>query len=1569
MLNRKLLLVVFVLSVTAGSPLPLAGNDSWQLQWGYQQVMDRFFSEGIAGGDINGDGEGDLVVGPFWFQGPDFEKRHRIQAGEQVDPHGYAPHFFSFLDDFNRDGRTDILHVGFPGEAAYWLEQPSGGEGAWVRHEVLANVDNESPTYADINGDGRRDLICSVGGAFGYATIDLQNPTAPWTFHAISPPNAAGGRFTHGLGYGDVNGDGRVDLLEKNGWWEQPASLDRDPLWKQHPVPFAAAGGSHMFAHDFDGDGDADIVTSLAAHGYGIAWYEQQQVDGAMQFVRHMIAGQTPAETEFGTVFSQPHALKIADLNGDGLMDIVSGKRPWAHGPHGDPESLADPVIYWFQCYRDGEGKTHFIPRLISRASGVGVDLEVVDINHDGWLDVLVANKRGVFVHRQDRQAVSEELAARQMPTLPGQEARPKKREPGEVVEGLEPSAATKQFTAPAGFAVDLIAGEPDLHQPIAFCFDKRGRIWVAEAHTYPRRAEEGQGKDVIRIFEDADGDGRYETKKTFLEGLNLVSGIEVGFGGVWVGAAPYLMFIPDRDGDDRADSSGEILLDGFGYQDTHETLNAFAWGPDGWLYGCQGVFTHSAIGPPGSSDEERVAMNAGVWRYHPVRKEFEVFAHGTSNPWGVTFDAHGQALITACVIPHAYHIIQGGRYQRQAGQHFDPYTFDDLKTIADHAHYAGNIADHAWWGRDEAVEDDATSAAGGGHAHCGALVYLGDDWPLEYRGTLLMHNLHGNRINVDRLRGNGTGMIASHGRDLLFANDPWFRGIGLQLGPDGALYMIDWYDKNACHRTSPEIWDRTNGRLYRLRYGTHQPRPVDLTTATAQQLVDLQGHENQWHVTAARMELMERSAKGVDLAEPRQQLLRKASAAAAPLPQRLHALWAAHGIEPLGDQASVALLKDPTPLIRAWTVQLLCERSKSSADVTKALIAMAREDREGVVQLYLAAALQRLIDQSGVDDSMWDFAAGLASHGDSQFDRNLPLMIWYAINPLVPADPQRAFALARSTPIPQLKEFIFRRAALDPAMVDALVQGIAAENDPGITKLMLGQLAAAAPKLGKIRLPGAWKDVVAKLAPSPDADIRRGLQTLSVSFGDESVFPLLREMARDGELPVDQRRDALQTLARGGDPQVESLALSLLDDERLVGDALEMLGRFESPAVPTAILARYQSMAPAVRRGALDTLTSRVSHARALLDALADQRIPRTDLSAVHAGKIRQLDDTTLHERLTELWGVVGNTPEEAAKEIAALRKKLAPEVLAAASPSHGRLLYQKSCGQCHRLFDGGEEIGPDLTGANRSSLDYLLENIIAPSAIVGKDYQAITVLTVDGRVITGLLREQNDAALVLHDAEKLVTIPRAEVDQIEQTTRSVMPEGILKPFSDTEIADLIRYLQSTSQVPLGVDLRIDPTSGRISSAIEGESAAEGESVERSAPTHGTAAPQGMGGFTASRWSGDQQLWWTGGQPGSTIELKINAPAKGRYQIVTALTKAVDYGIVAIALNGKDLVSGLDLYEPGRVISTGPLLLGEEDLAEGPHTLTITIQGTNPAAVKQYMVGVDYLLLRPVKP
>ena len=586
------------------------------------------------------------------------------------------------------------------------------------------------------------------------------------------------------------------------------------------------------------------------------------------------------------------------------------------------------------------------------------------------------------------------------------------------AAEGLSPQDAVKAMTLPPGFTATLYAGEPDVMQPIAFAIDDQGRIWVAEAYTYPVRLPEGQGKDRILVFEDTGKDGKFAKRTVFIEGLNLVSGLEVGFGGVFVGAAPYLYFIPIKDGEAKPGGPPQVLLDGWAYQDTHETLNTFKWGPDGWLYGCHGVFTASNVGKPGAPNDQRTKINAGLWRYHPTKKIFEVFSEGTSNPWGVDFDEHGQAIVEACVIPHLFHLAQGGHYFRQAGHDFNTNIREDndIPTIADHLHYTGN----QWNANDLAT----SSSLGGGHAHAGMLIYQGGSWPAQYNGNYFMNNIHGRRINMDVPERKGSGFIGHHGADFMSFNDPWSLIVNIESDQDGAIYMIDWYDKQKCHTKDAKLVDRSNGRIFKVSYGNKPASQVDLVTMLDKELVAQLASDNIWFATHARRLLQERTlgqGANKELTKEMLAIAEKDKVEA----HRLHALWALHATGSLTKSITHKFLKAQDEFARAWAVQFLCESKTPADDSIQTFVKMAKEDKSPVVRLYLASAAQRIpVAQRRA------LVEALVAHGEDVNDPNLPFMYWYAAEPLVGHDPAAGASLLTKSNIPKLREWITRRMA-----------------------------------------------------------------------------------------------------------------------------------------------------------------------------------------------------------------------------------------------------------------------------------------------------------------------------------------------------------------------------------------------------------------------------------------------------------------------------------------------------------------------------------------------------------
>ena len=876
---------------------------------------------------------------------------------------------------------------------------------------------------------------------------------------------------------------------------------------------------------------------------------------------------------------------------------------------------------------------------------------------------------------------------------------------------GLPAEEAALAMRLPDGFRVVPFAAEPDVVQPIAMAIDHRGRLWVAEGHSYPVKRPEGEGKDRILIFEDTDGDGRHDVRKVFAERLNLVSGLEVGFGGAFVGQAPELLFIPDADGDDVPDGPPEALLDGWGFQDTHETLNSFVWGPDGWLYGCHGVFTHSKVGPPGTPKEDRVPINAGIWRYHPTSRAFEVFAHGTSNPWGVDFDERGQSFLTCCVIPHLFHVIPGARYFRQAGRHFDRHVYEDIATIAKHRHFVG----YQWDAGDKRASDDS----GGGHAHAGATIYQGDAWPAEFRGRLLMNNIHGARLNADSLTPAGSGFVGDRLPDFCLTDDRASQMLYLRSGPDGNLFVIDWYDTSQCHDRDIDAHNRSNGRIWKIVHegaGSPSPlggAPLDVARLETDELVGLLTHPNVWHRRHARRALQERADPAT--------AARLAPLLTDPDPlTRLRGLWAAAATGTLTADHLDRGLADPDEAVRAWSVRLLAQSRPAlpmSGGVPRAvgtlpplpafgdrlsrLTEMAKSEPAAPVALELASLAQRLPVAE-----RWGLLTALLSRADVAGDHNLPLMCWYAFEPLVPADPERAAGVALAGNDPTVRRLTLKRvgdlgsAEGREALVAVAAAAVGARDDAAALDALAGLADALAGR--KAKRPAGWDAAVAALRGGADPAVRDRAIGLDYRFGNAAAGKERRAVLADAGVPDDRRRAALADLLDVPSDDLPTFLRRLISAAPagpLAPDLVRALGAANDAENPPFLRQYYPRFEPPGRRAALSVLVARPAGADELLTAMAEGEIAPTDLTADLARQIRGRDDARLTARLEEVWGTVAETDEDRAAQIAGLKRKLdSPNNDSDVAPDRGagKLLFTKTCGQCHELFGEGGNIGP---------------------------------------------------------------------------------------------------------------------------------------------------------------------------------------------------------------------------------------------------------------------------------
>ncbi len=965
----------------------------------------------------------------------------------------------------------------------------------------------------------------------------------------------------------------------------------------------------------------------------------------------------------------------------------------------------------------------------------------------------------------------------------------------------LATDAAAKAMTVPEGFNVTLFAGEPEIVQPIAFTFDDRGRMWVVECLSYPKWRADGKGSDRVIILEDTNGDGVHDKRTVFLDNGSNLSGIELGFDGVWLCSLPNLLFIPVKD--DKPAGEPIVVLDGWNMKDTkHNIFNSLTWGPDGWLYGCNGIQAKSWVSAPGTPQEKRTYMDCGVWRYHPTRKVFEAFAHGTTNPFGLDFDEHGELFITNCVIDHLFHFVPGGHYDRMYGQDVNPHAYGLMKSCVDYKHWAGGDWTSS---RTTGVGGKPEhSDFGGGHAHSGAAIYLADNFPPEYRNTLFTCNIHGNRLNNDGLARTPGGYKGVRRPDFLFANDSWFRGICVKVGPEGGLYFSDWCDTGECHNYDKA--DITNGRIYRVVYKTPKAWSGDISKLSDAELVRLQLHANDWFVRKARRVLQERAAAG-KLEKTTAELLRAILKDDKDLGRRLRMLWTLEATGNCTPDDLIGLFTAPEETLRAWAVRLCAEDPDRLARTAPVLLNRFREEKSQFVRASIASAATR-VPATSAGNAPTIFAELLQGGARPDDDPNLSLLTWYGLLHVTndaSGPPIDRICDIRS---PLLRRNLVRLVLTRPQPVASVALGKLATLLPGanpeaqldilrgIRESLIGQKEWTAPH--------EWRTAFGKLVSGESREVAREAEAVAVVLGDKDTIASLGKRITDTAAKADDRRAAIELLLIRKQPDFAKTLRGLLDDPAVRQVAVRGLAAFADAETPAAILTAYPKFTPEEKLDAVQTLAARVPWANALLDAVEKKTIPRADVPVTTARQILALNDKALTQRLDVTWGKIG----AASKERVALTKQwkelLSEPVLAKANAVAGRQLFVKHCAACHKMFGEGGPIGPELTGSQRANLDYILENVLDPNAVVPREFKMVNFTTDDERVVSGIiLRETADAVMVRTTNEELI-LPISSIAARKATNISIMPEGLFSQMKPDEVRDLVAYLRSKEQIPL---------------------------------------------------------------------------------------------------------------------------------------------------------------------
>lgn len=967
------------------------------------------------------------------------------------------------------------------------------------------------------------------------------------------------------------------------------------------------------------------------------------------------------------------------------------------------------------------------------------------------------------------------------------------------------PLSATDErgrFRVAEDLRVDLVLAEPDMRQPLSVKWDARGRIWVAEFIQYPEPAgltmvsrdaflrsvydkvpapppHHDRGLDRISFHEDVDGDGIAEKHAVFVDGLSLVSSFAFDAGGLWVLQPPYLLFYPDADRDDRPDGDPKVHLEGFGIEDSHSIANNLRWGPDGWLYAAQGSTVSSRVRRPGDTTPPVMSTGQCIWRYHPPTGRYEIFAEGGGNAFGVEFDASGRLLSGHNGgDTRGFHYVQGGFSRKgfeKHGELSNPFAFGFFEPIS---HHSAPRFTHAL-----AVNDAPML----GEKYAGSLFGVA---PLQ--GQVVR-----SAIRPDR------SSLATQDLDIpLACDDSWFRPVDIQLGPDGALYVCDFYEQRIDHASHYQgRIDRDRGRLWRLAAAAAPPaRLPNLASDDSEALVERLSDPNRWIRQTALLELAHRQPAGA-----RDRVARLLFGPTPPAPFPLDLAWALVRLGPPSDEEWIALLGHSDPWVRAWAVRLACDDGRIPPSLLARLETAARAEDDLRVRSQLAASARRLPP----DQSLPLVAAFLArdpeaTPADSD-DIHIPLLMWWAVERLLSADRPATLArlgaedgllwhsrLGRDV----LQSRVARRLALGTradqlaaaAIVDAAPEAMHRERLlEGCQQAFAGRSLSAVPA-----------ELLAAIGRAGG-----GSRALRLRLSDGATVADALSVVGSAEAKPEDRLADLAILSETLSPAAEPVLLAVAStpgDERVRAAALAALEGWSDPAIAAAAIGLLPGAPPAVAAAALDLVAGRPAWALALLEAIDDGRVDSSSVPEAVVRRLRLHRETAVAERVAQRFGVgpaPGSEEAAAAADLERVRGVLAE---GSGSPILGRTVFRTTCASCHRLFGEGGQVGPDLTSHDRADPRALLIHVVNPSATIREGYETTVIVTDEGRTLSGFVVGEDPGLVLLRTADgRTVSVPRDSIDDLHRSPVSIMPAGLLRPLDDQQVRDLFAYLRST--------------------------------------------------------------------------------------------------------------------------------------------------------------------------